>query len=261
MNKHRFRMLFENIIIIFLFLTVIYYIITFILSLFSDVKIKLPSIDFNISIPTINTNFLLDKFTKETNISIQKENNITLKKEENNDSNLYEISIKKITTELNITKEKEPVSIVIETKKEKIHQKTVKSSEKKEIIKKIIIKKEEKTSAKRDIIPTAIKKEISKEEMLKSLRIYIKNTIINVRENANKLENLSKDKSSIKIRITVFKSGKYRKITYMSGNKELMNEAKIALNKSFPNKPDNIIKSQFPRYLRFKINFKDNQKN
>ena len=94
--------------------------------------------------------------------------------------------------------------------------------------------------------------------MLLALRSYIKDAIIDVRKNAHIIENLPSNKSSIKIRITVFKSGKYKKITYMSGNRDLINDAKIALDKSFPHKPNNMIKSQFPRYLRFKINFNNN---
>ena len=257
MNKHRFRMLFENIIIIFLFLTIIYYIVTFIISLFSDVKIKLPSFDFNISVPTINTNFLLDKFTNQTSIIVKKENNITLEKNDN-DSNLYNVTIKNVPNELNITKIEKPLSI---PKKEHIDNNITTNIIKKELPKKEEITPKKEVSKKENIIPIDAKKEISKEVMLEALRAYIKNTIIDVRKNANTLENLSKDKSSIKIRITVFKSGKYRKLTYMSGNKDLMDETKIALDRSFPNKPNNIIESQFPRYLRFKINFNNTQSN
>jgi len=261
-NKHRFRMLFENIIIIFLFLTIIYYIVTFIISQFSDAKVKVPSFDFNLSIPSINTNFLLEKFTKEIPTVIKKDLNTSLNiKENNTSSNIYNITIPK---EINTTRKS--VSLPIKIKKEPVVQKSIPAIVKNKVIKKI-------STEEKQIIPKKIniKKEniilpkyntvIPKEMMLKTLRAYIKNTIINVRRNSNILEDLSDDKSSIKIRITVFKNGEYKKITYMSGNKDLMEEVKMALNKSFPHKPNDLIKSQFPRYLRFKINFKNKQLN
>ena len=249
MNKHKFRIFFENFILILIVLAILYYIVIFTISVFNDNKIKLPSFDFNVSMPIINTNYFIDIIKKEQKVIILNEFNTS----------------DDINTSTSMSDVNKSISSVIElidkniTKKFKLNDTNLS-------IKNITFRKKEKEQVTFDKNITVIKKipikpivkidkKITKEDMLKELRAYIKSTIIDVRSNKNNIINLSKEESSIKIRITVFKDGKYKKLTYIAGNKSLINKVKLALNKTFPKEPNNIIKSQFPRYLRFKIDF------
>jgi len=255
-NKHRFRIIFENTILLTLVSLVIYFIVTFIISLFSDEKLKVPSFDINLSVPTINTNFLLEKFENDKKIIIKKDTNITNIYDINDSNNTKDTNLSKIiplNNESNISKSKNDINTSIKSKKKEFTKLIEhKKERKKEIINKSkkLVKKEVITKKK---AITKVSQNNSNEDMIKALRSYIKYTIIDVRKNAQELDYM--ENSSIKIRITVFKSGNYRKLTYMSGNRDLMEDVKLALDKTFPKKPNELIKSQFPRYLRFKINF------
>jgi hypothetical protein len=268
--EHKSKIYKENIILFTIFTALLIYAIIYISSLFEDTKIELPKVDVNISMLNIDTDILIKKYIKE-DIQKNTDTNVTIKDEDKtkyNDTSIKNNSV--INHENNIKLENKVINNELNTSeiKQDINKTNIQNSTIKTII--TPIKKQENntqqntrqsieknTTITKPLKTTQISKSnitsTDKNMMIDSLRAYIKSTIITVRTNAKNMPSNIDD--SIKIRITVLKNGNYQNIKYLSGNKTLLENAKKAVKESFPTKLDNIIQSQFPRYLRFKIEF------
>ena len=245
MKNYKLKQFFENLLLISIVLIVIYFIISFIISAFSIKKFALPSFsmpkfDYNITIPKINTDFLLNKF-KENNITI-KENNMSLNNEtkiivNENDTNIsieiFEIakSIENNDTNNSI---KSDLNISNINDNNKSINNIVSDSN-------ITITEQNTT-----IINIAKETELVKKDELEE---YIDSSIISINKHKNKVKFSQEEKKYIKIKFKVLKTGKFKRLLYLSGNKDLIGEARIAIKRSFPIKPNKTIQSKFPRYI------------
>jgi len=248
-NKN--KLFIENSVLTMLFLTFLYFAISFTYSFFKDVEVKIPNMDFNLTVPKIDTNILLNNYI-DKNESIAKEKKENAKKDAIT-SPIKTISEVKKKTENTIVNKSLDVN---NSKKTNISKADV---IKKETIVKIVVKEKTVEKVQIPIVKKTTSQKTSKEEMLKQLGNYIKTTIRAVRTNANTVKDIDKNNLSIKIRVTVLDDGTYQNVKHLSGNKDLMKEVKLAIKKTFPKVQNKIIKSQFPRYLRFKVEFKNEQ--
>jgi hypothetical protein len=236
--EHKSRIYKENIILLLIIIVALYYSVKYISSFFDNTTLKLPNVDINLSVVQIDTDILIKNYIKKDiqnnikNIDTTKqiEHNQTINKVIN-----YKQNIKPYTTN--------HINDINKIDDKNITKKQIKIEPKKVIKPKPTIK--------------PVKKQ-NKELMLSVLRKYIKSTIIEIRDNAKKLPN-SID-GDIKIRVTVLKNGTYKNITYLKGDKRLLKQVKIAIKQSSVKEIDDIIKAQFPRYIRFKIQFSNNGK-
>lgn len=277
--KHKFTIFLENITLLSIFVIAIYYIITFVLSFFTDIKITLPKVDANLSVLSIDTDVLLKDYIKKDNLS-KIDNNITFLKKENNNSrdriintNIVKSSIiNKIdinetnhdknktllnNNSLNLDKNKLTTNSnnkslnIDKSIKTKLNKATTNSNNtrlKKENLNlnKTTNKKKEKVSVKKNVV-------LNKKDIIKILHSYINNVKKTIESNTPNITNL-KD-NTIKIRITVLRNGNYQNFKYISGNKRLIYDTNKAVKKTFPMPFNDIIKNQFPRYLRLTIKY------
>lgn len=255
----------ENVLLTIIFIVIIYYIVTFIVSLFKDTKpgVTMPTIDINISrfMPNldVNTDYLLDKFTIKvdsnvTNNKVAK----TINKKDFNKTKTDELSLThniiidnkkelelKDKNNTNSILEKhnieEPTSIDINTSSKEIKIEIKKTNP---IKKEILIKKK-------------VEKKASKpQSLITQLRVYINDIKTSITDKIDILDKSYENKSYVKIRITVLRSGKYQNVIYLKGNKELLAKTRNAIRDTFPRIQNKVIKEQFPRYIRLDINFK-----
>ena len=225
------RMFIENIILSVIFLVIFYYLITFILSFFKDVKIALPKVDANLSSLNIDTDILIRNYIKKdiniTKVNVQEETKI--------EKIISDIKTTDTNKSLDINK-----SSIINTITNLNDLNQTKDTNKTKI---------QKTTA----IQTT-KYKISKKNKLKILKEYISNVENTISQNTLILRNVQNN--TIRVRITVLKNSSFQNIKFLSGNIKLLYETKKAIIKSFPIPFNDIIKDQFPRYLRLNIKFK-----
>ncbi len=245
MKNYRLRQFLENLFLISIILIVIYFIISFIISTFSITKFKLPSLsmpkfDYNITIPTINTDFLLDKFKKDNNITIKNLNktnnkidtidkNITITNED--DTNISFEMIE--NNELNNTIVKD-IDTNISNIENNISDKNI-----------TIVKLD--SNITKEVNQTIVKEK--KQIKIDQLEQYINDTITKVNLRKNKVRLSKKELNYIKIKFRVKPDGKFHRLIYISGNKALIGEARIAIKRAFPIKPNKDIRSKFPRFI------------
>jgi len=241
-KNYKIKQFFENLLLISIILVVIYFIISFIISTFSIKKFALPSFsmpkfDYNISIPTINTDFLLDKF-KEDNITTEK---IDILKDNNTSKiiiNENDINISVKTFDINNTLTK------IDTNNTLSFDDNISKDKNNSIIVNNIDINNSKNAV------------IIKQEVPSKLDEYIKSTKETIKKHQNNRKLYKRDIKDIKIKVRILPNGKFNKLIYLSGNKALIGEARIALKRSFPIKPSNEIKSEFPRFLILTLTYK-----
>ena len=241
MKNYKLKQFFENLLLISIVLIVVYFIISFIISIFSIKKFALPSFsmpkfDYNISIPKINTDFLLDKF-KENNITI-KENNIS------NDNNITKTIINENDTNINV-KTFEITTPTKSTDKNTTIKPDLNTSNIKDANKSI---DSNLTITEQNTTVVNIPKEVKPVKKDK-LEEYIDLSLLNINKHKNKVSFSPEEEKYIKIKFKVLKTGKFKRLIYLSGNKDLIGEARIAIKRSFPHKPNKSIQSQFPRYI------------
>ena len=235
MKNYKIKQFFENLLLISIILIIIYFIISFIISAFSIKKFALPSFsmpkfDYNITIPKINTDFLLDKF-KENNITIKennisKDNNITKTIINENDTN---ISVKTFDINKNSINIDNNNTLNIDTN---------------------ISDESNITNISKSIDINITKKDIIlKKPLINKLDEYINSTKESITKHQNKRKLYAKAIKSIKIKVRILPNGKFNKLIYLSGNQALIGEARIALKRTFPIKPSLEIKSKFPIYI------------
>jgi len=240
-KNYKLKQFFENLLLISIVLIVIYFIISFIISVFSIKKFALPSFsmpkfDYNISIPKINTDFLLDKFkennitTKENNIS--KNNNITKTIINENDTNIS-VKIFEITSSTINTDKNNSIKLDLNTSNINDANKSIDSN--------LTIKEQNTTVINKPKKVEPVKKD--------ELEEYIDLSLISINKHKNKVSFSQEEEKYIKIKFKVLKTGKFKRLIYLSGNKDLIGEARIAIKRSFPNKPNKNIQSKFPRYI------------
>ena len=246
MKNYKFKQFLENLFLISIILIVIYFIISFIISTFSITKFKLPSLsmpkfDYNITMPTINTDFLLDKFKNDNNITIKENNtttqdiNKTIKNED--DTNISFEMVENI--ELNNTIIKN-IDTNISNVENNISDKNI-----------TIVKLDSNIS--KEVNETIVKEDINltlkNEIKIDPLEQYINNAIAKINLRKNKVRFAPNEKNYIKIKFRVKPNGKFHRLIYISGNKDLIGEARIAIRRAFPIKPNEDIKSKFPRFI------------
>ena len=205
-------------------------------------KFELPNVDANLSLPQIDTDFLIRDYIQndEKNDSEKVDTNSVIKQILLDDNITVQAnnSIKKL---LSVSSSNNSIVNSIED----INLSTIKNIKIKNesLLDKINTDTKEDKELKNNNSQkiTSVKKYIA----------YVKNTI---QKNTITLNNVSSN--SLKIRITVLKNGNYQNIKFVGGNKKLYSETKKSIKKSFPMPLNDIIKEKFPRYLRLEIKFK-----
>jgi len=239
-KNYKLKQFLENLLLIFIILIIIYFILSFFISTFSITKFKLPSFsmpkfDYNITMPSINTDFLLDKFKKDENISKTikpkiKETNtskVIINEDDTNiDIKTFDIDESNNTIKNNISKQN------IDTNNTTM-----------------VENKETNTS---QIVEEEVQIQLSPEEELKKYISTAKELIVK-HQNDRKL--LKRDIKNIEIKVQVLEDGKFNKLIYLSGNKALIGEARIAVKRTFPIKPKDTIKSEFPIFITLTLTY------
>lgn len=192
---------------------------------------------------SINPNIIKEKKLITDNSTNEVSLNIIVDKNNTNLAKNYDPVIQPLLNQKDIKE--------VKIKKEKID--VVKKDDK--IKKEILVKKD--TAKVLTTNEDVIKISKTKKLMLNDLNAYIKYVRNKVNNNTTTLYNVQNDKLSINIRITLLDDGRFQNLIYVSGNEKLLVELKKTLRKINFNKPNMNIKSQFPRYIRFKVNFKN----
>jgi hypothetical protein len=222
----------ENTILSLVFIVILYFIVKFVSTYFHDIEIKLPKFDLNISSKLsdieIDTDFLLKKYT-------------------NGQEFKYDVIDNNITKKNNLNTNENNVSFTKKIIRQAITPQLVKP----------IMNEELNVSLKQvDINKSADNKSADNKIMIKKLNFLIKTIASKIKNNIDKPAVMENNETTIRVRITVLKNGNFINVKYLSGNNTLLSNVESALKKVFPIVLNPIILSQFPRYMRFNIDFK-----